>query len=110
MTRHLSLCLSGLLTAAACGPVQSTAQLVDADRQLRAAREAGAESRAPYEWTAATLYLQKAREEVGHSSYEIAVQFARKAAQYAIEARERADAASPTPETQSPEEDAKSPE
>lgn len=104
MTRRLLLCLSGLLAASACGAVQSTAGLIDADRQLQAAREAGAESRAPYEWTAATLYLQKAREEVGHSDYDVAAQFARKAAQYAIEAKERAGSeTSPGQDTQSAE-------
>jgi hypothetical protein len=71
----------------ACGPVRSTAFLTDADNQLEAARQAGAEKHAPYEWTAATLYLHKAREEMGRSQYEYAVDFARKASTYAAEAR-----------------------
>jgi Domain of unknown function (DUF4398) len=71
----------------ACGPVHSTALLIDADRQVEEARKAGAENDAPYEWTAATLYLHKAREEVGRSQYEYAVAFARKATTYASAAR-----------------------
>ena len=90
--RRLPLALA-FLVLPACGPVQSTAQLLDADAQLRAAREAGAEEHAPYEWTAATLYLQKAREEVGYSEYDVALQYARKSARFAVEAREKATAA-----------------
>ncbi len=71
----------------ACGPVHSTALLIDADHQVEEARRAGAEKYALYEWTAATLYLHKAREEVGRSQYEYAVDFARKATNYASAAR-----------------------
>jgi hypothetical protein len=85
-----SLVLGALL---ACGPVQSTAFLIDADAQLEAARAAGAEKRAPYEWTAANLYLHKAREEVGKSEYDYAMQFAGKASAYASRARAAAVAA-----------------
>ena len=70
-----------------CGPVRSSASLADASSQIEAARQAGAEKQAPYEWTAATLYLHKAREEMGRSQYEYAVDFARKASTYAAQAR-----------------------
>lgn len=84
------LLLSGL---GACGPVQSTAFLLDADVQIQAARTAGANQHAPYEWTAANLYLLKAREEVGYADFEVALDFARKASKFANEARERSLAA-----------------
>ncbi len=71
----------------ACGPVQSTAYLLDAGAQLEAARTAGAEKYAPYEWTAANLYLHQAREQVGRSEYRHAVDSADKASKYAIQAR-----------------------
>jgi hypothetical protein len=74
----------------ACGPVQSTSFLMDAEVQLEAARTAGADKYAVYEWTAAKLYIHKAREEVGHSAYESAVDYARKAKTYATEARDKA--------------------
>ncbi len=80
-------------TLAACGPVQSTSYLMDADAQLEAARTAGAETHAPYEWTAANLYFHKAREEVARSDYEVAVDFAHKASRYAKQARANALAA-----------------
>jgi len=42
---------------AGCGPVKSTSHLLDAEVQIQAARTAGAEKLAPYEWTAANLYI-----------------------------------------------------
>lgn len=78
-----------LCLAAACGPVQSTAYLLDAEVQLEAARTAGAEKYAPYEWTAAKLYLHKAQEEVGYSDFEVAVDFAKKASKFANDAKAR---------------------
>lgn len=95
MTRLLPLAgLLPLLGAfAGCGPVQSTAYLLDADVQLQAARTAGAEKLSPYEYTSAALYLRKAREEVGYSDFEAAVDYSQKASRYANEARSRALAA-----------------
>lgn len=88
MTRLLPvLAFAAVLTA--CGPVQSSAFLVDADVALEAARTARAEKYAPYEYTSAQLYLVKAREEVGYSDYEVAVDFARKASKFANEARQK---------------------
>ena len=73
-----------------CGPIKSTSHLLDAEVQIQAARTAGAEKLAPYEWTAANLYFHKAKEEVGYSDYQSGVDFAEKAARYATEAREKA--------------------
>jgi hypothetical protein len=81
--------LATLGALVACGPVQSTAYLLDADVQLKAAKTAGAEKYAPYEYTSARLYLHKAREEVGYADYEQAVDFARKALRFANEARQK---------------------
>ena len=78
------------LVLAACGPVQSTSFLMDADIMIEAARTAQAPKTAVYEWTAANLYLDKAREEVGYSDYEQAVDFARKALSFATRARDAA--------------------
>ncbi len=76
-----------------CGPVRATAFIIDADVQIQAAKTAGAEKLAPYEWTAANLYIHKAREVVGYSDYEIGVKFAEKASKFANLARENALAA-----------------
>jgi hypothetical protein len=91
-TRLLALGLAAAVSAG-CGPVQSTAYLLDAEVQIQAARTAGAERLAPYEWTSANLYLTKAREEVGYSDYEVAVRFAERASRLAADARTKAMAA-----------------
>lgn len=73
-----------------CGPVQSTSFLMDAETMLEAARTAQAEKLAPYEWTAANLYLHKSKEEVGYSDFEQAVDYAKKAVEFATRARDGA--------------------
>lgn len=96
MKRLLSLVVVGFLFAGTngCGPVRATAFVLDAEVQVQAARTAGADKLAPYDWTAANLYLHKAREEIGYSDYGVAVDFAEKASKYANQARENALAAS----------------
>jgi hypothetical protein len=101
MKRLLAL-FTVLCGLAACGPIQSTAFLLDADVALEAARTARAEKYAPYEFTAAQLYLLKAREEVGYSDFEVAVDFAKKASKFANEAREKALSASANENTPPP--------
>jgi len=73
-----------------CGPVRTTANILDAEVQIQAARTAGAEKAATYEWTAANLYIEKAREEVGYSDYQAGVTFAEKASACADAARLKA--------------------
>lgn len=84
----LVVVLGALAATSACGPVQSTAYLLDAEVQIEAARTAQADKLAPYEWTLANLYIHKAREEVGYSDFEVAVDFARKASLNANKARQ----------------------
>lgn len=82
------LAVAGALSG--CGPIKSTSHLLDAEVQIQAARTAGAPRLAPYEWTAANLYIHKAREEVSYSDYQSGVDFAEKASRFANEAREKA--------------------
>lgn len=84
------LCAAILAFFSGCGPVQSTAYLLDAAVQIEAARTASAERLAPYEWTSANLYLHKAREEVGYSDFEQAVSYSKKASGFAHKAKEQA--------------------
>lgn len=88
------LLVLALAPLAGCGPIQSTSALIDADVQLEAARAAGAQSGAVYEYTAAEVYLHKAREAQGRSQYESSTRFASRAAELARTARERAGQAS----------------
>ncbi|WNG56049.1 hypothetical protein F0U59_15745 [Archangium gephyra] len=101
--KRLLVLVAAAGAVAGCGPLRSTSNLLDAEVQIQAARTAGAEKLAPYEWTAANLYIRKAREEVGYSDFQAGVDFAEKASRFASEARTRAmananaeDAASPS--------------
>jgi outer membrane biogenesis lipoprotein LolB len=91
---RLVLALLAFSTLAACGPIQSTAALIDADVEIEAARAAGAQQASPYEFTGALAYLKKAREVTGRSQYQAATRFARKSVALAKEARQNAVAAS----------------
>lgn len=91
---RILLALPALAALAGCGPIQSTAALIDADVAIEAARSAGAPQNSPYEFNAAEAYLQKAREVSGRSQYEISARFAEKARDLAREAQKNAIAAS----------------
>jgi hypothetical protein len=91
---RLALAVLALAFVAGCGPIQSTASLIDADVEVEAARAAGAATSSPYEFTAAEAYLHKAREVAGRSQYEASAEFAGKARDLAKEARKNAAASS----------------
>jgi hypothetical protein len=78
--KHLSVLVAVAGTLAGCyGPISSTMDVLDAEAQIQTAEKAGAKEKAIYEWTAATRYLHKAREEVGYSNFQAGVDFAEKA-------------------------------
>ena len=82
----------------ACGPVQYVGQVTRrASSSVAAAKSAGADKWAPYEYTMAVLYLHKSREEAGYSDYQAAIKFGKKAEIWARKATkialERADGA-----------------
>ena len=52
-------------------PIQSQVALKEAKDSLDMARQAGAPEIAPFEWTMAWEYLQKAKEEHGYSDYKM---------------------------------------
>jgi hypothetical protein len=82
------------LAAAGCGPIQSTAALIDADVAIEAARAAGAPQASTYEFTLAEAYLTKAREVSGYAQYEAATRYAGRARDLGNEAKKNAIAAS----------------
>ncbi|WP_242344411.1 DUF4398 domain-containing protein [Anaeromyxobacter terrae] len=82
----------------ACGPVQSTASLIDADVAFEAARAAGAAKTATYEYSGAEAYLHKAREAAGRAEYEASANYAERARDLAREARAKAASATDKPE------------
>ncbi len=93
------LALPAVAVLAGCGPIQSTAALIDADVAIESARAAGAPQTSPYEFNTAQLYLQKAREVSGYAQYEAATKFAVKAKDLATAARKNAISASNREET-----------
>ena len=92
---HALLVLAAL---AGCGPVRSSKALIDADVEVEAARAAGAQKSAVYEYTAAEAYLHEARVQSGQAQFEAAEDYAEKAAKLAQEAKKKALAASNRPE------------
>lgn len=91
---RLVLASLALATLAACGPIQSTAALIDADVELEAARAAGAAQTSPYEFTGAEAYLHEAREVSGRADYDVAKGLAARSLELAKQARKNAIAAS----------------
>ncbi len=91
---RLVLASLALAVLAACGPIQSTSALIDADVELEAARAAGAAQASPYEFAGAEAYLKKAREVSGRAEYEASARLAAKSLALAKDARKNAVAAS----------------
>lgn len=86
--RSLGLAIGLAVGLGACGPVQYVAQVTqDASREVAAARSAQADKYAPYEYTMATEFLHKAREEAGYADYQSAIRFGKKAESMAKKAR-----------------------
>jgi hypothetical protein len=79
-----------VLGLSACGPITALTTVRDATVALEAAKVAGAEKQAPYEFTSAEQYLAKAREEQGYADYQIAVDLAKKALEFAVKAKKLA--------------------
>ncbi|WP_242393851.1 DUF4398 domain-containing protein [Anaeromyxobacter oryzisoli] len=84
-----ALPVTALALLAGCGPIRSTGAIVDADVALEAARAAGAETTAAYEYSAAEVYLHQARELQGRSEYEASARYAQKAGGLAKTARQK---------------------
>ena len=82
---------------AACGPIRSTSSLIAADVELEAARSAGAQKTAAYEYTAAETYLHQARVMAGAAQYQASQEYADKAFKFAQEAKKKAIASTGKP-------------
>ncbi len=81
--------LAVLLTSglSACGPVQYGVHVTSrASAAMTAAKSAGADRLAPYEYFQATEYLHKAREEGAFSQYQNALYYGKKAEEMALKA------------------------
>ncbi len=94
MARYLFLLI---LIVAGCGPVRVTVGLVDAERAVQEARDAGAEDHAVYPLTLAEQLLAKAIEERGYAEWEQAFVFANEAVKHANEATALCKDVTPAP-------------
>ena len=77
-----------LLALTGCTAGRSLYYVWSAERSMTEAVEAGAETRAAYEYTLAREYLKKAKEESGYSDYKDAERLARKAETWSLKAAE----------------------
>lgn len=75
-----------ILTTVACGPVQSTALISEAEVAVEKAATVKADSYAPYEYYSAREYLYKAKEEWGFADFEAAMDYATLSKKFAEEA------------------------
>ncbi len=100
LTLPLALCAVLLLLAVTpgCGAIRSTVSIVQADKVIRQARDAGAATAAPYPMQVAEDLLMKAREEQGYASYSRSFALAREARAVAQTALDAAPVAVITPE------------
>lgn len=71
-----------------CGPVLYSTAIGDAAELVEAARQAGAEREAPYEFYVAEEHLAKAREFAGEAEYQNALDMAAIAEENAQQARD----------------------
>jgi len=78
----------GLMTMAACGPIQATTGIIRAEEELRTAKLMEADRLAPYEYTKSDLMLKMAKERQGFSEFEAAKTFADEALRYAVMAKQ----------------------
>lgn len=76
--------------AGGCGPISAHSEIARAHIALEAAKGAQADQFAIYEYRSAVLYLEKAKEEEGYSSFQEAVDFADKSRRFSDSARARA--------------------
>jgi hypothetical protein len=81
MQRSALLTLLALVLTA-CTAVKAEVTLINADQALARARAADAPTLAPYEYTMAVRFLEKAREEAGYASYKAADDLADKSAEW----------------------------
>jgi hypothetical protein len=95
--------LAGLLaellvgTVGCVAPAMAMGDINTAQVQLSAAQTAEAPKLAPYEYTLAELYLERARDRMGTADYQEAYEYARKASTFARQAVVKAESHAAAP-------------
>lgn len=90
MNRHRASTVGGLLCAALLAGCAAGASVERARASLAAAKAAGAEGRAPYEYYMAEAFLKNAEHEVEEGDGKTAASFASESEKYAAQAAEKA--------------------
>jgi Domain of unknown function (DUF4398) len=85
------LVVCAALPLTGCGPILSTYLILSAKAELEGAKAAEAEKYAVYEYTAASEYLHKAREEQGFADYGPSIDYAFKAEEMAKKCTEKSN-------------------
>lgn len=101
MAGSIERCARGWLGAVAvfviagsgCGAMVAKTRFIGADIAIRAAERAGAERKATYDYTAAQVYFEKAREEEGKARFGFAIDYYGLAETHAEQAKVKALAA-----------------
>jgi hypothetical protein len=88
----LAAWVSVSLLQSGCTALIARSRIASAEESVLLAGRAGAEKRSPYEFTAARLYVEKAREEEEQARYGAAAALADEAARFAETARHEAAA------------------
>lgn len=89
----LGFALALALSAGCIAPTMALLDIGDANAEVAGAKAAQAEKWAPYEYTAAVLYLAQAKDRIGYSGtyYQEAYEYAEKASKFANQAKEKAE-------------------
>jgi hypothetical protein len=77
-SRHLCALVLGPLLLCGCGPILYLRDSPRASAALEQAEADQAPQLAPYEYTKASLYYEKAREDAGHAHYQSAIDWSRR--------------------------------
>ena len=89
--------ISTTLAAVGCGPIAYVSQTREASDAIDTARESQADKYAPYWWTRATQYLEKAREIAAHADFQGANRYSQLATDAAQKATEESRVAAHDP-------------
>ena len=88
--KTLWILLLALPVMAACSPISATRAISRADESIQAAVAIGADAKCPYEYNAAVISLDFARDCEGMAEFEAATDFATKALKLADDAKKKA--------------------
>jgi hypothetical protein len=103
MARRSFVLAAALCAGVGCGPIEYVSEVHHASDAVDTARAAHADQSAPYWWTRATQYLQKAREVAAYADFQGANRFSRLATEAAEKATAEAQATpAPTPAPTTP--------